>query len=312
MQDTYLLATSVPETGCSEMPAPDSLIRFLFENAAIRGEIVHLDESWREVLRRVEYPPVLRDALGELTAAAALLIATLKFDGSLVLQMQSEGAVRLLVVEIQSSMRLRAMAKWEGEPDDAMMRRSLREGRLVLTLDPGEEGQQAWQGIVALEGGSVAEALMNYMTRSEQIDTRIVLAADAQQAAGVLIQRLPDLPQGDADAWDRASRLLDTLTREELLYLGASEVLRRLFHEEDLRVFEPQELTFFCGCSRQRVADMLRLLGQQEVNSVLEEQGQVDVQCEFCGHSYHFDSIDAAQLWLDAGVMTGGEGSTRH
>ncbi len=292
------------------MLTTDSLTRFMFENAAVRGEIVSLDDTWREILQRVEYPPFIQHLLGELTAAAALLIATLKFEGSLVLQMQSDSAVRLLVVEVTSSLTLRAMAKWEGDVDEAEFDNLLHNGRLVMTLDPAKEGRQAYQGVVPLSGHSVAEALMHYMTQSEQIDTRIVLAADDQSAGGMLIQRLPDQPAGDADAWDRAGHLLSTLKQDELLKLDARIILHRLFHEEDLRVFDSEALSFRCSCSRTRVANMLKMLGREEIDSVLEEQGQVDVQCEFCGRRYRFDPVDAAQLWLETLPIP--EGQTRH
>lgn len=293
------------------MLTSDSLTRFVFDHAAVRGEIVSLDETWREVLQRGEYPPNLQALLGELAAAAALLIATLKFEGSLVLQIQSESVVRLLVVEVTSALTLRAMAKWEGELDDVAFASLLHSGRLIMTLDPSQQEQQAYQGVVQLSGSSVAEALMHYMTQSEQIDTRIVLAANDQCAAGLLIQRLPDQPQGDFDAWDRASHLVATLKQAELLTLDVRLILHRLFHEEDLRVFDAETFRFQCSCSRVRVADMLKMLGRDEIDSVLAEEGQVDVQCEFCGRRYRFDAVDAAQLWL-AGVTPVADGQTRH
>ncbi len=243
-------------------------------------------------------------------AAAALLIATLKFEGSMILQMHGEGAVKLLVVEATSEHTLRAIAKWDGDVTEGGFAELLGEGRLVITLDPASADKQAYQGIVPLQGADVAAALMHYMMQSEQLDTHIVLAADDDCAAGLLLQKLPDQVDGDPDAWNRATHLAATLKAEELLTLDASVILHRLFHEEDLRVFESEPLRFACTCTRTRVADMLKMLGREEIESVLEEQGQIDVQCEFCNRQYRFDPVDAAQLWLPN--VSAVEVKTRH
>jgi molecular chaperone Hsp33 len=280
------------------MITTDSLTRFMFEQAAVRGEIVSLDETWQAVLNRTDYPPVLQNLLGELMAAAALLIATLKFDGSMILQMQGEGAIQLLVVEATSAHTLRATAKWSDDLIEGNFADLLGEGRLLITLDPESSDKQAYQGIVPLQGDNVAAALMHYMAQSEQIDTHIVLAADDECAAGMLIQKLPDMPNADPDAWQRARQLTATLKADELLKLDAQMILHRLFHEEDVRVYTPEGLSFACTCSRTRVGEMLKMLGREEVESVLEERGKIEVQCEFCNQHYQFDPIDAAQLWL--------------
>lgn len=292
------------------MLTTDSLTRFMFEHAAVRGELVSLDETWREVLKHADYPAPLQTLLGELMAAAALLIATLKFDGSMILQMQGEGAVKLLVVEATSARTLRATAQWDGELTEGNFADLLGEGRLIITLDPASENKQAYQGIVPLQGADVAAALMHYMAQSEQLDTYIVLTADEECAAGLLLQKLPDQVGGDADAWNRASHLASTLKAEELLTLDAGMILHRLFHEEDLRVFEAEPVRFECTCSRTRVADMLKMLGREEIESVLAEQGQIEVQCEFCNRHYRFDPVDAAQLWLPNVAQL--EGKTQH
>ncbi len=287
---------------------PDSLHRFLFEHAPIRGERVHLDASWRSVLERHDYPPLLRQVMGELCAAAVLLAATLKLDGSLTLQIQGHGAIRLLVVECSGDLKLRATAKWEG-PLHGTLPELVGDGRFVITLDP-REGGQAYQGIVALEGESVAEVLQNYMTRSEQLETRLWLAADEHSAAGMLLQKLPEQVEGDADAWPRATRLADTLRSEELLQLPTHELLHRLYHEEDVRLFEPQPVSFHCTCSRENVAKMLRMLGAEEVEAVLTERETIEVHCEFCNHRYEFDRVDAAQLFSEGVPVKAGK--TRH
>jgi molecular chaperone Hsp33 len=274
----------------------DSLRRFLLESTPVRGEIVHLDATWRAVLERRKYPAPLEKLLGEMMAAAALLSATLKFEGSLIMQMQGSGPVQLLVVEATSQNTLRATAKWEGELPEGNVRALLGDGRFVISIVP-ESGRQTYQGIVAMEGDSIAEVLEHYMAQSEQLETRLWLASDSQQAGGLLLQKLPSEPIMDADAWNRAIRLGSTIRREELLALPATEIIRRLYHEEDVRVFDSRPVAFRCSCSRQRVASMLRMLGHDEVRSIIEEQKSVEVDCEFCGRHYSFDAVDAEQVF---------------
>lgn len=291
------------------MKTRDSLQRFVFEHAAVRGEMVHLDATWRAVLERRDYPPVLRDMLGELMAAAALLSATLKFSGSLLLQIQGDGPVKLLVVECNSDLSMRAMAHWEGELTPATLPQLVGAGRFAIIIDP-KQGRQSYQGIVELEGDSVAAVLENYMRRSEQLDTRLWLAADEQQAAGMLLQKLPEERGSDPDAWPRALHLAGTVKRRELLNLSAGEVIRRLFHEEDIRLFEGAPLHFHCSCSRERVANMMLMLGYDEVRSILDEYGTMDVDCEFCNRHYTFDAVDAEQVFAAEAVVP--PGGTRH
>ena len=286
----------------------DALQRFVFERAPVRGELVRLDRSWEEVLRRHAFPQALRPALGELMAACALLSATLKLEGgALVLQIQGGGPVSLLVVECQSDLTLRAAATWEGDfaelgPAPSLRALTLR-GRCVLTLDPGP-GRSAYQSVVPLEGLTVAEVLERYMVRSEQLDTRFALAADEHRATGLLLQKLP--PKGgrgleaeDSDLWARAAHLLQTLTREELLALPAPEILRRLFHQENLRVFESMPVRFGCRCSRDRVGRVIRMIGAVETRSILAEQGEISVTCEFCKERYVFTSAQAEEALRD-------------
>lgn len=278
----------------------DTLQRFIFEHAPIRGEVAHLDATWRAVLERHEYPPVLRAVLGELMAAGALLAATLKFEGSMILQLQGTGPVTLIVVECTSEQTLRATAKWsETLRDDAALDDLLGDGRFVITLAPGD-GKQSYQGVVAIDPAGVAASLEQYMQRSEQLDTRLWLAADDVRAAGVLVQRLPGREEADEDGWNRAIRLAETLKREELLGLPAIELVHRLYHQEDIRVFEPRPVSFRCSCSSERVSSMLRMLGHAEVRSILEERDNVEVTCEFCNRAYHYDSVDAEQLFAAA------------
>jgi molecular chaperone Hsp33 len=281
----------------------------MFEHAAVRGEIIHLDATWKAVLERRDYPPALRTVLGELMAAAALLSATLKFSGSLIMQIQGGGPVKLLVVECGSDLTMRAMAHWNGElAEDAALPELVGEGRFVITIDP-KKGRQTYQGIVDLEGGSVAAVLENYMQRSEQLDTRIWLASDSHGAAGMLLQKMPDSPEVDADAWNRAIHLGATVKRQELLDLPARAIIHRLFHEEDIRLFDSTPVHFGCTCSRERVANTLRMLGHDEVRSLLEETGYIEADCEFCNRHYVFDAVDAEQIFAANPVPAG---PTRH
>jgi molecular chaperone Hsp33 len=286
----------------------DLLQRFVFERARVRGEFVRLDRTWQDIQKRHDYPPLLRAALGELVAACTLLAATVKFEGGvLILQIQGGGPVSLLVVECLSDMTLRAAAKWEGDlaflEGGATLRGLARGGRCVLTIDPGP-GKQAYQSVVPLEGATISEVLERYMARSEQIETRFHLAADGKRAAGLLLQKLPEAGgkqpgAGDPDVWDRTSHLASTITREELLELPGDEILRRLFHHEDLRVFESVGVRFGCRCSRERVGGVLRMLGKDEVRDLLKERGEVSVTCEFCAERYVFDPAQAEAALSD-------------
>ena len=274
----------------------DSLQRFMFEHAAVRGEIVHLDLTWQAVLERREYPPALRTMLGELMAAAALLAASLKFSGTLILQMQGDGPVKLLVVECMSDLTMRAMAHWDGDVDGTSLSDMLGQGRFVITIDP-RDGRKTYQGIVDLAGLSVADALEEYMRRSEQLETRLWLAADDQHASGMLLQKIPEKLEDDPEAWQRVAHLASTLTRKELLGLPARQIIHRLYHEEDVRVFDAQAVNFHCPCSRERVAGMMRMLGHAEIEAMLQEQDTVEVDCEFCNKHYVFDKVDIEQAF---------------
>jgi molecular chaperone Hsp33 len=271
---------------------------------------VQLDEAWKTIRSHADYPGPLKKVLGELLAAAALLTSNIKFEGSLVLQLHGDGPVRLIVVEATSGHTLRATAKWTGEVPDGPLAAQLGHGRFVMTLDQSKAGKQNYQGIVPLEGDTTAEVLARYMQSSEQLDTRIYLAAGEQRVAGMLLQRMPDQQGMDADAWNRAAILADTLKPEELLQISANDLLMRLFHEETLRRFEQEPLTFACSCSREKVAGMLQSLGKDEVDGILAEHGEVEIACDFCGRQYKFDAVDAAQLFTDS--LMSGASETRH
>ena len=278
----------------------DVLSRFVFEHAPVRGEIVHLDASFRAILERRVYPEPIRTVLGEFMAAASLLAATLKFDGRLILQIQGGGPLTLLVVECTSDNTLRAVAHWDDAPTGQALDQLVGEGRLVITVEPSK-GEERYQGIVNLEGATVAQAVERYYAQSEQVETRVWLACDDTRAAGLLIQRLPGASE-DTDLWPRAVELTATIKSSELLMLPPAEVLRRLYHEEDIRLFAPVVLSFRCSCSRERVEAVLHMLGREDINNLLAEQGSVSVDCEFCGKHYTFDAVDVEQVFVTSPV----------
>ena len=286
----------------------DTLQRFLFENLGIRGELVRLDASWQAVLERQDYPPVVRARLGELMAASVLLSATLKFDGSMTLQIRGDGPIPMMVVECTSARTLRGLAHWEDEPDEDSLFSQFGDAQLIITIDH-KRGRDRYQGIVPLEGESFAQAVEGYLYRSEQLPTRLWLAADNDSAAGLLLQDLPG-QYSEEDAWNRVSTLAETVTEPELLHLKPGEVIRRLFHEEDVRIFESEPVSFRCSCSRERVESTLRGLGHEEVTDIIRTEGEGGVNCEFCNRHYAFDAVDVERLF--AGQTQPDVSNTRH
>lgn len=294
----------------------DTLQRFIFENAAVRGELVEIADAWQEIQSRHSYPNAVRAVLGEMVSAAALLSANLKFNGSIVMQIHGEGLVQLLVVECDAELRLRATAKLAPGavvPDDATIKQLFNahgHGRFVITLDPKDKvpGQQPYQGIVPLDGADMATVIENYMMRSEQMDTKLWLAANDQVTRGLLLQKLPRNSEAegqvkqatveeDLETWTRAVHLASTLKQEELLSTDIATLMKRLYWEEDLRVFDPAHPSFHCTCTREKVGAMLKMLGQQEVDSALADLGELAINCDFCGQLYAFDKVDCARLF---------------
>lgn len=285
------------------MPSrPDTLHRFVFEHANVRGELIHLDQTLGEVLSRRSYPEAVTRLLGEALAAVGLLSSIVKFRGALILQMQGEGPVPMLVARASHEQELRGLARLEGEPaPDAPLHALCSGGYLAITIDPDDSGNR-YQGIVPLEAERLNAAVENYFAQSEQLPTRLWLACDGERAAGLLLQRLPGEAAEDADAWNRAEHLAATITEDELLQLGPEEVIRRLFHEEDIRLFPPDPVRFGCHCSRERLAGVLQGLGYAEARDILAEQGQIEAACEFCGTTYRFDAVDVEQLFSEGGI----------
>ena len=286
----------------------DTLHRFLLEGVGIRGEVVHLDATWRSVLDRRDYPKPLRGLLGECMGATALLAATIKLDGTLTLQAHGgAGPVSLLVVEATGARTLRGLARFQDLGEASALPDLIGNARLAITVDPGT-GSERYQGIVEVDEPSLAGVIERYFARSEQLPTKLWLACNGTAVAGLLLQLLPasDAVAVDdverADAWDRSVMLADTVTDSELIDLDAHTLLRRLFVNEGCRVFQPERWGFACTCSRDRVRTTLQSLGRNECESIVEDEGTVGVTCEFCGASYGFDRVDIAELFAPGTV----------
>ena len=290
----------------------NQLKKYLFQDNTVRVQAVRLTDAWQDGLVHQHYPDCVQQLLGELVSAAVLLASNIKFDGSLVLQLQGDGPVALIVVECNVNRDIRATATLrEGVdvPADGSLQTLLNangNGRFIVVLDPNREttDMQPYQGIVPLEGDSVAQVLEGYMRSSEQLDTRLWLTADARCSAGLLLQRLPGhggkiTATVQEETWQRAVILAETLKTQELLDLSSDEVVQRLFWEETLLAFEPQNVRWHCPCTRERVGNMLRMLGAVEIESILSESDEVEVSCNFCGKPYHFDAIDCASLFTE-------------
>jgi molecular chaperone Hsp33 len=280
----------------------DLLHHFLFEDTPIRGNLVHLNSTYRFAVEHQDLPLVIKKALGELMAASALLTSTLKMDGAMILQIQTKGQLKLLVVECSSNLEIRATAKWDGDiVGDEHFLDLIKEGHCIITLDTKEN--EPYQGIVPIEGESIAVMLENYMLRSQQIDTKLWLSCDGENAAGLLLQKLPEELTTDTDAWNRITILANTVTENELQTNTAERMITNLFHEEDVRLFEAKPTRFYCKCSRVKVSGMLQMLGKNEVESILIEQEKIKVNCDFCNKEYAFDAVDAATLFASNPVL---------
>ncbi len=270
---------------------------FLFEHIAVRGAIVQLDETWRYIRSLRSHPQVVERLLGESIVAAALLSSTLKNEAShLLLQMQGDGPLRLLVAECTSDLGLRCTARYGDGIEPAPLTELVRNGRCAITVGVDDQARR-YQGVVPLDRPTLAGALEAYMARSEQLETRMLLFADDDAASGLLLQRIPGRTDADADGWNRVVHMGSTVSADELRSLTAAMALRRLFPEDDVRLFSGRPVRYRCSCSRERVGGMLTSLGRDEVEAVLAEQERIEVTCEFCGRSYAFAPEDARRLF---------------
>ncbi|MBA6418310.1 Hsp33 family molecular chaperone HslO [Pseudomonas sp. 5Ae-yellow] len=284
------------------MASQDITQRFLFENADVRGEMVSADQSYREILAKHDYPEPVKALLGEMLAAAVLLSTTIKFDGLLILQAKSEGPLSTLMVECSSDQAVRGIARYADDLQEGNLTELMPDGVLAITIDPANG--QRYQGIVSLEGGSLAAALDGYFANSEQLPTRFRLQADGRIARGFLLQALPADrqldPEDRAATWQHLNVLADTLTAEELIGLDNATVLHRLFHQDDLRLFDAQAVRFECSCSAERSSNALVSLGKDDLLALLQEQGgRIEVDCQFCNARYEYD-VDAIEALFSA------------
>jgi molecular chaperone Hsp33 len=275
--------------------AANRSIRFLFDNADSRGETVHLDSAYREVLAIHQYAPAVGRLLGEFMAAAVLLSTTLKFDGKLILQARSEGQIPLLMVECNSALEIRAIARGADQATAEGFHQLLANGQLAITVDP-DQGQR-YQGIVPLAGDSLAHSLDAYFSSSEQLGTRLWLAADDQRAGGLLAEQRQQ-------QWEHACTMAETVRDTELLEMDTQQLLQLLYREEPVRLYEPLAVAFRCSCSRERTLNALSSINPAEIEELLEELGCITMDCEFCNQQYRFSREDLAAAQESEGART--------
>lgn len=295
------------------MTQHDTLLRFIFKDTPIKGAAVRLTTAWKAMRQYQKWPLCVTRLMGEMTAGSILLASSLKFEGSLIMQVQGDGPVRLAIVEVRNGLLIRATVKMnEGEEvSDAMGMKALLNahghGRCAIMLDPKDrrEGDPLYQGVVSLTGDSIAEALMGYMEQSEQIHTKLWLTADESAASGLMLQQMPDFGgndegiKKDTDGVNRIEMLASTVTDQELLELPSEELTHRLFWEEAPDYFEPAEPKFACTCSREKIESMICNLGEVEALQIIKEQGKIEVSCDFCGRTESFSAEDVVKLFDD-------------
>lgn len=280
------------------MPQHDQLHRYLFENFAVRGELVTVSETLQQILENHDYPQPVKNVLAELLVATSLLTATLKFDGDITVQLQGDGPMNLAVINGNNNQQMRGVARVQGEiPENADLKTLVGNGYVVITITPSEG--ERYQGVVGLEGDTLAACLEDYFMRSEQLPTRLFIRTgdvDGKPAAGGMLLQVMPAQNAQQDDFDHLATLTETIKTEELLTLPANEVLWRLYHEEEVTVYDPQDVEFKCTCSRERCADALKTLPDEEVDSILAEDGEIDMHCDYCGNHYLFNAMDIAEI----------------
>ncbi len=280
--------------------AQDCLHRYLFEGVSVRGELVQLNGAFQALTAHKDYPQVVQTLLGELMAATSLLTATLKFAGNITIQIQGDGPIKLLVINGNHQQQMRGTARWDEQtiPDKGNLSELIGKGQIVITIEP-EKGER-YQGIVGIEADTLQGCLEDYFTRSEQLDTRLWLRAGTYEgkavAAGMLLQVLP-AEQGNSDDFTHLVQLTETVKDEELFGLSAEDILYRLYHQETVNIFEPSVISFKCSCSREKCASAIVAIDKKEVDEILEESGNIQMHCDYCGTDYVFDSVDIAALF---------------
>ncbi|MGL5522990.1 MAG: Hsp33 family molecular chaperone HslO [Aeromonas veronii] len=285
------------------MSNQDLLYRYLFEEYEVRGELVQLDHTYRHVVEAQNYPVQVQKLLGELLVATSLLTATLKFEGSITVQLQGDGPVRLAVINGDNNQQLRGVARYEGElPSDGKLQSLIGNGQLIITITP-EQGER-YQGIIALDADTLAGCLEHYFARSEQLATKLWIRTGyhegAPRAAGIMLQELPAQSEDHSNDFDHLTQLTSTIKDEELFGLQAEEILYRLYHQDKVRVFDPQAVEFRCTCSRERCEAALLQIEKEEVMEMVQELGKIDMHCDYCGAQYQFNGIDVETLFSRA------------
>ncbi len=297
----------------------DVLHRFQLENLHVRGEWLSLSQSWKEIQSTTDYPPAIKQVLGEALVAIGLLADSLKFDGSLVLQIHGTSPVSMLVVQATSDGAVRGLANWEGEihPEATFSdlfqpaNTNTKQGTMAISVEPSSNQGERYQSLVSLEGDSLAECFTQYFAQSEQLNTRLWLAVDDNTAAGLMLQSLPSEDNETMDAtksisqsegWNHATILADTVKDEELLGLPAQDLLHRLYHEENLRIYDAKPVRFECTCSQEKIENTVHSIGEEEANSIIEEQESISIDCDFCNTHYVLDSVDVARIFTEADV----------
>ncbi|MCK0105732.1 Hsp33 family molecular chaperone HslO [Marinobacter sp. S0848L] len=278
------------------MASRDQFQRFIFEHSQVRGAWVQLGDSYNEITRQAPYPDTIRDLLGETLVASVLLSSTLKFEGTVALQAAGEGALRTLMAECSHDRNIRGLARFDEQAmSGGTLNEMLGEGRMAITITP-DKGQR-YQGVVPREADTLSGCLEEYFERSEQLATSLFLFANEGSAAGLLLQRLPGHTEEDDELWSRVNHLASTVKAEELLELDSETLLHRLFNEETVRLFDPEPVAFRCSCSRERTLGALESIGKEECYSILEEQGSIEMDCQFCHANYRFDRNEIDHLF---------------
>ncbi len=278
----------------------DQIFHFLVDNTPIRGQLISLDASWQKCYQQSEADDFAKTLLGNALSATTLLANTLKIEGNITLQIRGQGAIHLLVAQASNKRSIRGIVRQSAElPENELTLSEIFEtDKIVITIDNGKG--KPHQGIVPLTGSMISEALEAYFAHSEQLPTRLWLACNETSASGLLLQKLPEELSHeveDKDSWNRLTQLASTITDQELLELDAREILKRLFHEESIRIFEPEPVYFACSCSREKTLNLIKSLGENEAGDILAEQGEIKINCEFCNASYEFDAVDVKQLF---------------
>ncbi|HIE5390226.1 TPA: Hsp33 family molecular chaperone HslO [Enterobacter cancerogenus] len=280
------------------MAQHDQLHRYLFEQFAVRGELVTVSETWKQILENHNYPLPVKNLLGELLVATSLLTATLKFAGDITVQLQGDGPMTLAVINGNNQQQMRGVARVQGDvPENADLKTLVGNGYLVITISP-EEGER-YQGVVGLEGDTLAACLEDYFMRSEQLPTRLFIRTgevDGQPAAGGMLLQVLPAQDAQTNDFEHLATLTETVKAEELFTLSATDVLWRLYHEEEVTVYDPQDVEFKCTCSRERCAGALKTLPDEEIDSIMAEDGEIDMHCDYCGTHYVFNSMDIAEI----------------